>query len=481
MAYAYNQIDLAFTPSKVAASTWAQIGLQVGSLDLVTASRAVYKGSMSDNDYFNNAYLSGISADKARAALEANRGLPTPGQIQDAFLRGQIDLETHDNLLRAYGLTDEHIQLIKSLYLIIPGPSDLIRMAVREAFSPEIAEAFGQYQDYPKEFTEWAVKIGLSEDWAKRYWAAHWDLPSPTMGFEMLHRGIIDENELRLLLRALDVMPYWRERLIKLSYNPLTRVDIRRMYKMGVIDEAQVYRAYLDLGYDNEKATWLTEFTKRYSTPEDSSELTEFRTMARSTYSQAYRKQIISNDEYREFLRGLGYADTDVDLLVSLDDYAINQQSKLFDINDYRKDLLKMTLTAYDRGLYSYDDAKAQLSDLGYTDDEIILELDIADYNRTMRVRNMVVEAMHDQYVAFIIDDVQVNELMSVFNFMTDEIQKLLEEWTVERNLRSKRPPVTDLKRFLNAGLITLDQFLDELRGMGYHEKYISLYAQTLA
>jgi intein/homing endonuclease len=69
---------------------------------------------------------------------------------------------------------------------------------------------------------------------------------------------------------------------------------------------------------------------------------------------------------------------------------------------------------------------------------------------------------------------------MSVFNFMTDEIQKLLEEWTVERNLRSKRPPVTDLRKFLNAGLITREQFLDELRGMGYHEKYISLYAQTL-
>ncbi|GAH93918.1 unnamed protein product, partial [marine sediment metagenome] len=43
----------------------------------------------------------------------------------------------------------------------------------------------------------------------------HWSLPSPSQGFEMLHRGVIDEAELNMLLRALDIMPFWREKLTK--------------------------------------------------------------------------------------------------------------------------------------------------------------------------------------------------------------------------------------------------------------------------
>ncbi|MBA7557821.1 hypothetical protein ES705_50595 [subsurface metagenome] len=37
----------------------------------------------------------------------------------------------------------------------------------------------------------------------------------------MLHRDIVDQDTLKMLLKSLDIMPYWRDRLIQLSYNPL--------------------------------------------------------------------------------------------------------------------------------------------------------------------------------------------------------------------------------------------------------------------
>ena len=52
----------------------------------------------------------------------------------------------------------------------------------------------------------------------------------------MLHRGVIDTAELDMLLRAQDVMPFWRDRLTAIAYRPLTRVDVRRMYKQGVLN-----------------------------------------------------------------------------------------------------------------------------------------------------------------------------------------------------------------------------------------------------
>lgn len=473
-------IQLDFIPRQVAAQAYAQIALKLNPLDLGTATNAVYRGLMSDKAYADNAMIAGLRQDRAELALEANRPLPNPGDIQAAFLRGEITIEKHNDLLRAYGFSDENIRLITSLYMLIPPPSDLIRMAVKEAFSPEIAQKFGQYEDYPKEFTEWAAKQGIDKDWAERYWAAHWDLPSPDMGFEMLHRGIIDDNELKLLLRALDVMPYWRDRLIQLSYNPLTRVDVRRMYKLGVLTEQDVTRSYLDLGYSQENAQRLTEFTKRYSAPEDTSELDNFRDMARSTYSAAYKRKLLSEQEYRTMLTGMGYYIDDANLLIAIDNYSIAASDKLFDTEDYRKQYQKMTLDAYQTGLLNRAEIVPILSDLGYSDDEAAMQLSLIDYQQGLVMRDTIISKVHDQYTDFIIDNARAVELLDVFQFTPDEIDKLFTTWNVERSLRTKRPSMTDLRTFYKAGLLTKEQLLDEFRGLGYEERYISMYGATI-
>ncbi len=480
IAYFWETVRIQFVPMEVSAAKHANIDLALDPTSLDAAAVAVIRGKLSLDGYYANAKLAGVTKDRANINLEANKQLPTPGAIQDAFLRGTIDEKTHDNLLHSWGYSDDHISLFRALYHLIPSPTDLIRMGVREAFTPEIAEKFGQYEDFPQAFGDWAAKVGIDIDWAKRYWAAHWDLPSATMGFEMLHRGVIDDNELKLLLRALDVMPYWREKIIAISYNPLTRVDIRRMYQNGVLDLDQVKRAYLDIGYNDEKANWLTDFTKRYYTPEDQTQLDQFHDLARATYSQAYKRKIISRDEYYTFLEGLKYYKDDIELLITLDDYAIADQDKLFDLTDYKKSYKKLALNAYDDGLISKDDIGMILSDLGYENDEVSLELALSEYNRSLSLRNLLISQLHDQYVTYIIDNVQLSEVMGMYNFTSQEVDSLLEVWNIERSFRTKRPSLADLRKFLDRGLITLDNFLDELRGSGYNEKYISLYQAML-
>ena len=480
IAYFWETVRIQFVPMEVSAAKHANINLALDPTSLDAAAVAVIRGKLSLDGYYDNARLAGITKDRANINLEANKQLPTPGAIQDAFLRGSIDEKTHDNLLHSWGYSDDSISLLRALYHLIPSPTDLIRMGVREAFTPEIAEKFGQYEDFPQAFGDWAAKVGIDLDWAKRYWAAHWDLPSATMGFEMLHRGVIDDNELTLLLRALDVMPYWREKIIAISYNPLTRVDIRRMYQNGVLNEDQVKRAYLDIGYDDEKANWLTDFTKRYYTPEDQTQLDQFHDLARTTYSTAYKRKIISRDEYYTFLEALKYYKDDIELLITLDDYAIADQDKLFDLTDYKKSYKKLALNAYDDGLISKDDIGMILSDLGYENEEVMLELALSEYNRSLTIRNILLGQLHDQYVTFIIDNVQLSEVMGMYNFTSQEVDSLLEVWNIERSFRTKRQTLADLKKFLDRGLLTLDQYLDELRGSGYNEKYISLYQSLL-
>ncbi|GAI15915.1 unnamed protein product, partial [marine sediment metagenome] len=255
-----------------------------------------------------------IHPDYANTYMDAILTKPATIDLVAYELRTNPDLSDLYRKLGKIGIHPDYFDLYKTLAYPIPPVADLVTMAVREAFTPAIAEKFGQYEDFPPEFEEWAGKKGVSSEWAKRYWAAHWALPSATQGFAMLHRGIIDEGELNMLLRALDVMPFWRDKLVKVAYRPLTRVDVRRMYKEGILDEAGVYSAYLDHGYNEKNAQAMTDFTVSYVLTQQ----TKFTT--RDVIS-AYSKRMITVSIARSLLRELGVRSANISFVISTADY----------------------------------------------------------------------------------------------------------------------------------------------------------------
>ena len=213
----------------------------------------------------NYVRMAGIHPDYAPHYIDGVLTKPDVTTIVRYLLRTEPELSSLEKELKRIGIHPDYIPMFRTLAYPVPPVQDLITMAVREAFSPAIAGRFGQYEDYPTDLTRFAEQQGISEEWARRYWAAHWSLPSPQQGFEMLHRGVITEADLNLLLRALDIMPFWRDKLLQISFNPLTRVDVRRMYSLGVINESEVTKAYRDIGYTAENADRLREFTVRQS------------------------------------------------------------------------------------------------------------------------------------------------------------------------------------------------------------------------
>lgn len=204
--------------------------------------------------------ITGIHPDYVETYINAVLAKPNPSDMIRWRLLTDPTLSDTEKDLRRLGIHPDYIQVFRDLAYPTPPVGDMITMAVREAFTPDIAARFGQYDDYPADLTRFAAMNGISEDWTKRYWAAHWSLPSPQQGFAMFQRGIITREELNLLLRALDIMPFWREKLTQLAYNPLTRVDVRRMYGLGVLSEDEVEKAYRDAGYSDDNARNLRVF-----------------------------------------------------------------------------------------------------------------------------------------------------------------------------------------------------------------------------
>ncbi|MBA7526370.1 hypothetical protein ES705_18532 [subsurface metagenome] len=240
-----------------------------------------------------------INPEYARTYLDAILTKPASSDIVAHQLRLDPTLSGLNTALQQIGIHPDHIDTYRTLAYPIPPVADIITMAVREAFTPAIAEKFGQYEDYPPEFEQWAMKKGLSTEWSKRYWAAHWSLPSASQGFEMLHRGAIEQSELNMLLRALDIMPFWREKLTKIAYRRLTRVDVRRMYKAGVLTQEEVYEAYLEHGYTEKNARRMTEFTVQWATPQHAS-------ITRSDILTAYKNRMITRPEASDLLADMG-------------------------------------------------------------------------------------------------------------------------------------------------------------------------------
>jgi hypothetical protein len=209
-----------------------------------------------------------------------NRGLLTDPQL-DTYLK-----------VLQYGIQSDR-DAIRSMAKEIPGYQDIVRFAIREAFNPDMVRELqlDLELDENPDYLEWANASGLGEvsikskdgskktiDFAKMFWYAHWDLPSPGQAYQFMHRFYAESRygaspwlkhaspfsaaDLNALLKANDYSPRFRGHLAGISYNPFTRVDVRRVRAKGLINKEDVYHNYRAGGYDDFQANALTEFTE---------------------------------------------------------------------------------------------------------------------------------------------------------------------------------------------------------------------------
>ncbi len=270
------------------------------------AFAALRRGAISPTEYHNHLSDGGWSEDLEEAWKTILSPLLDVGDLGRLYLRKELTEMDFNVELTKRGYKGEEIAKIKTLLHVIPPLSDIITMAVREAFTPEIVQRFQLHAELPTEMVSWAEKQGLSGEWAEAYWASHWQLPSLSMGYEMLHRGEIDQPEMEMLIKAHDVSPFWRDKLIAISYNPYTRVDVRRMFNVGVIGVEEVYQNYRDLGSDHEKATNLTEFTVALSQSAE-------RDLTKTEVLYGFEHGILNPTETDDLLIEIGYDQLEID------------------------------------------------------------------------------------------------------------------------------------------------------------------------
>lgn len=353
------------------------------------------------------------------ALLDAAQQLIPEGVLIRLAFRNPDKERHYAELYKRLGHTQADWDMLMEANRVIPGVQDLISMQVREAWNDEIAGRFEYDLGDRSKVKEWTAKQGLDPDWVDRYWRAHWQLPSVTMGIEMVHRlgrrtdGLrFDEGDLDLLMSANDIPPYFRKRILETSATLLTRVDLRRLYQRSLIDAEKVLDGYLKQGYSEEDAQALTEFAIQ-----GTSEAEKDLTLAQIT--GAYRDGLIDRARAAEELVKMGYDEDESNLLLSSADIDIAREQL--------KEVLNYIKLRFQRGM---------------------------------------------------IDEVAVRSELGVYGLTTERIEAYLLSWRQESKSQPSLVTQATAARWLKKNIITLERYGQYLKVLNYTDEDIAYYLQ---
>jgi len=249
-----------------------------------------------------DSYLDDLGvSDRLKAAFGVITEIrPGVSELLTLWLRGYLNDAGLARRLAQEGVPDELVGDIKALAKALASPVDLVRFALREVWRSDIRPELLS-PDAPARYYELMAQQGYDRDSAADYWAAHWELPSVGMGFQMFHRlDDFTEADLRALLTRLDILPRYHNQLIQIAYNTYTRVDARRMYAAGVLSADEVLKSYLGQGYDANKAQKLTDFAIADATASD-------RDLTKADILNGYRDGLLSLSEAKDMLVSINF------------------------------------------------------------------------------------------------------------------------------------------------------------------------------
>lgn len=442
---------------------WAYKTLPVKHPDVAQLIELRYRKIISLERYLGYMADLGYERKKANWMLDGARPIMDINTLVHAKWRGIINDDEYVTNYENLGYLKETADNIEKTTKFYPNPQDFISFMVRETFQPDIVTKYGYDADYPAAINDFVLEAGLDPEWMAHFWRAHWQLPSVQQGYEMMHRGVITQDELADLLKVADIPLFWREKLIAISFSPYTRVDIRRMHKTGVLTEADVLRSYMDIGYDTDKAQTLTEFTLRLN-------LEEPKTIAEAKVKEAYFRAEIKASEALVMLEGLGYDYDGARFITALWDADIAENIISDEIATIESDYVYGTidetvLTSRIQALSIPTEAR----------ERVIFQI----VNRKRRMKQLPTKSdLARWFNQQIIDKKKYTEMMGDLGYGEMFIENYSQELELGGSDKFRVPTKADIRDWYKKKIITVKEWYDMMFALGYSDANIGRYAQ---
>jgi len=284
-----------------------------------------------------------------------------PMSVITAWRRDPSAYEQYFDDLKDQGWTDERIEALKFFTLFYPSANDLVNWQAKEVFEPAMVSKYGLRDELAGLQRDAFYKAGMSDEQIDNFWMAHWQHPQLNTIIQMLRRTDFTENDMRAWFRLVEIPPYWRDKLIEISYEVPTRVDVRRFWDMRTIDEARLREIYAWQGYHGKDLDDYVLWTKVYTAFPD--------LIAR------WKNGWITLDNVRSELTGYGMPSARVEELIET-----KLKSTAGDRTAAERDLTKTDIyKGVKTGVITRGEGMELLMDLGFEEDE-------ADYLLTINI-----------------------------------------------------------------------------------------------
>ncbi|RLI80203.1 hypothetical protein DRP04_08400 [Archaeoglobales archaeon] len=360
---------------------------------------------------------------------------PTVTEALRMYYRGILKEEDFKAIMRRHGFSDTYINALKQDYLYYPTPTDFIRFSVREVFSEDKETKEALEAEFPEDIVEYAEKAGMRRDVLMWYWKAHWELPSPTQVYEMLHRlspevlkvrgkayesmgldvGKLETtlDTVKTYLKQADYDLRWRDKLVAISYSPLTRVDLRRIFALGLITEEELIARLMELGYTKEDAQLIAEFYKQYAEEEG-------REWTKSEIKYLLYYGIINEQQAIIYLQDLGYSEESAKALVELWKAKLEEK----DMREHQK----YVRDAFAEGLITEEEAREQLTALGLSEDVVDVVIAKEKARRQRSYKNPSPDKVVKWLKAGIITEEEARDILKEINVREKWIDYYIKE-----------------------------------------------------
>lgn len=337
--------------------------------------------------------------------------LPPEGQIIVALWRGLITREDANEWFAKFGYTDEWISKVEELFKFLPSPEALVNWQAKEVFEPKMIEHYGLGSEFDELDLSLFEKVGVSQEQAFNFWVAHWKHPEWQSITDMYHRGLIEYEDIERWFRLVEIPPYWRDKMIGISWDLPNRIETRMMARYGLVDKQWLvdhlkriglHEDYRDIAADFMLAMGIrTDLSSRYGkgwiTAEEvkseiqktglteqigdrlyqwivdntQNERTETEKKAtKSEIIKGVKKEIITRDEGLSLLQDLGYGSEEADFVLNVNDCA----EGVIEIKATERDLTKADiLNALKNGNIGVNETITMLEGIGYDRQESIL------------------------------------------------------------------------------------------------------------
>lgn len=316
--------------------------------------------------------------------------------------------------LKEQGWSDDRIEALKFVTQFMPTPQDLVTWQAREVFEPGMIRKYGLDDEFETLDLSLFAKVGVTKEQALNYWRAHWEHASWNQVVEMLRRGLITEEDVYEWFKVVEIVPYWRELLIAISWEVPTRVDVRRFWDMRTIDETRLRQIYTAMGYHNQdledyvlwtkiyvdfpdlmtrfKNGWLTldevrqelirlgmsedraeELIQTKVKAEASEKLAKDRDLTMSQIVKGVKKSVITRVEGAQLLMDMGYDEAEALFILAIE---IPVDEEVAEVT--KRELTKSDiLNGLKNALITEQEALAKLLELRYTADDAQFILNI--------------------------------------------------------------------------------------------------------